>query len=124
MVGSWTRPILSADGSWALLLPRARGHGLARFQHLEEPPRRAPALVGPLSLQQPQKTLQRTGRGRCLWVGHSGYIEQEIRDVFCCWLNRPPLHIFKEKKKKERMKRERTAWESHGDDIVISLMVW
>lgn len=29
-------------------------------------------------------------------MGDGDYIEQEMRDVFCCWLKRPPLHIFKE----------------------------
>lgn len=32
------------------------------------------------------------------------YIEQEIRDVFCCRLKRPSLHIFRENNENEERK--------------------
>ena len=48
------------------------------------------------------------------------YIKQEIRDVFLSCLNRTPLCIFREKAM--RMRREKRAWESQGDDS--SLKAW
>lgn len=45
------------------------------------------------------------------WID-GDYIEQEMKDVFCCWLNRSPLYICRGGKMKVR--RERLAWKRYS----------